>query len=220
MTMSRMRDFGLSILEIEENTYKIPGNQKIHSNQIRLEGDWSGAANHLVGAAISGQVELHGLQKESAQADRAILQMLADFGAAISWKADVLYVQASKSKNPFNTNIIDCPDLFPICVILACSAKGTSRIFGIQRLKNKESDRLDAMCELLNKWGIHYQLEENSILITGTSKLSGIEINTREDHRIAMAGTIASCISEKEMVLNNESCVKKSYPNFYLDLGV
>lgn len=220
MTMSRMRDFGLSILEIEENTYKIPGNQKIHSNQIRLEGDWSGAANHLVGAAISGQLELHGLQKESAQADRAILQMLADFGAAISWKADVLYVQASKSKNPFNTNIIDCPDLFPICVILACSAKGTSRIFGIQRLKNKESDRLDAMCELLNKWGIHYQLEENSILITGTSKLSGIEINTREDHRIAMAGTIASCISEKEMVLNNESCVKKSYPNFYLDLGV
>lgn len=220
MTTSRMRDFGLSIQEIEENKYKIPGNQKIRLNQIRLEGDWSGAANHLVGAAISGEVELHGLQKKSAQADRAILKMLEDFGADISWKEDVLFVRASETKNPFSANIKDCPDLFPICVILACSAKGISHIAGIHRLKNKESNRLDAMCELLNKWDVKYQIEENSILISGTGTLSGIEINTREDHRIAMAGTIASCISEKVMILNNEFCVKKSYPNFYLDLGV
>jgi 3-phosphoshikimate 1-carboxyvinyltransferase len=220
MTISRMRDFGLSIQDIEENKYKIPGNQKIQLNQIQLEGDWSGAANHLVGAAISGQVELHGLQKNSKQADRAILKILEEFGAEITWKEDILLVRGSQSKNPFQTNILDCPDLFPIIVVLACSAIGISRISGIHRLKNKESNRLNVMCELLDKWKVRYQIEENNIRIVGTGSLVGAEINTYEDHRIAMAGTIAACISGKEMILNNDACIKKSYPNFFMDLGI
>jgi 3-phosphoshikimate 1-carboxyvinyltransferase len=220
MTISRMRDFGLSIIELEENTYTIPGNQKPHLKEINLEGDWSGAANHLVGAAISGQVELHGLQKNSKQADRAILEILNEFGAEITWKEDILIVCESQSKNPFQTNILDCPDLFPIIVVLACSAKGISQISGINRLKNKESNRLNVMCELLDKWEVRYQIEENIIRIVGTGSLVGAEINTHEDHRIAMAGTIAACISAKEMILNEDQCIKKSYPNFFKDLGI
>jgi 5-enolpyruvylshikimate-3-phosphate synthase len=50
--------------------------------------------------------------------------------------------------------------------------------------------------------------------------VDGAEINTYEDHRIAMAGTIAACISDKKMILNKDACVKKSYPNFFVDLGV
>jgi 3-phosphoshikimate 1-carboxyvinyltransferase len=185
-----------------------------------LEGDWSGAANHLVGAAISGQVELHGLQKNSKQADRAILKILEDFGAEITWKEDVVLVRESCSKNPFQANVLDCPDLFPILVVLACSAKGISLISGIQRLKNKESNRLNVMCELLDKWKVTYQLEENLIRIVGTGSVYGTEINTYKDHRIAMAGTIAACISAKEMILNEDACIKKSYPNFLMDLGI
>lgn len=220
MTILRMRDFGLSIIELEENKYRIPGNQKTQLKEIQLEGDWSGAANHMVGAAISGQVELHGLKKDSKQADREILHILKEFGAEITWNDDILFVRESHSKTPFHVNILDCPDLFPICIVLACSAQGISQISGIHRLKNKESDRLDAMCELLNKWQVNYKIEENSILILGTGKLSGIKINTREDHRIAMAGTIAACISGKEMIFNNDACIKKSYPNFFMDLGI
>jgi 3-phosphoshikimate 1-carboxyvinyltransferase len=220
MTISRMRDFGLSIIELEENKYTIPGNQKPHLKEIKLEGDWSGAANHLVGAAISGQVELHGLLKNSRQADKAILEILHAFGAEITWKEGTLIVRESTSKKPFQADILDCPDLFPIIIVLACSAKGISQISGIHRLKNKESNRLNVMCELLNKWKVAYQIEENNIHIVGTGSVVGAAINTHEDHRIAMAGTIAACISAKEMILNEDQCIKKSYPNFYLDLGV
>ena len=220
MTISRLRDFGFSIIEREENKYCIPGNQLVQSKEIKLEGDWSGAANHLVGAAISGQVELHGLQKDSKQADRTILQILKEFGAEITWKENILFIRESKSKNPFHANILDCPDLFPILVVLACSAKGISQISGIHRLKNKESNRLIVMCELLDKWKVTYQIEESNIHIIGTGSVNGAEINTYEDHRIAMAGTIAACISDKKMILNKDACVKKSYPNFFVDLGV
>ena len=220
MTISRMRDFGFSIIELEESKYKISGNQQPHSQEIKLEGDWSGAANHLVGAAISGKIELHGLQKESKQADRAILQILNEFGAEITWEEDKLIVSESLSKNPFQATILDCPDLFPILVVLACSAQGISQITGIQRLKNKESNRLNVMCELLDKWKVKYQIEENNIRILGTGSVVGAEINTFQDHRIAMAGTIAACISKKEMILNDDACIKKSYPNFFKDLGI
>lgn len=220
MTISRMRDFGLSIIELEQNKYRIPGNQQTKLKEVKLEGDWSGAANHLVGAAISGQVEIHGLQKDSKQADRAILDILEEFGAEITWKDDILLVKEAIVKNPFHANIVDCPDLFPISVVLACSAQGISEISGIHRLKNKESNRLNVMCELLDKWNVRYQIEENNILIVGTGSVDGAEINTYDDHRIAMAGTIAACISAKEMILNEDACIKKSYPNFYVDLGV
>lgn len=220
MTISRMRDFGLSIIELEQNKYRIPGNQQTKLKEVKLEGDWSGAANHLVGAAISGQVEIHGLQKDSKQADRAILYILEEFGAEITWKDDILLVKEARVKNPFHANIVDCPDLFPISVVLACSAQGISEISGIHRLKNKESNRLNVMCELLDKWNVRYQIEENNILIVGTGSVDGAEINTYDDHRIAMAGTIAACISVKEMILNEDACIKKSYPNFYVDLGV
>jgi len=220
MTISRMRDFGFSIIELEKNKYKIPGNQQAQRKEIILEGDWSGAANHLVGAAISGNIELQGLQKDSKQADLAILQILKEFGAEITWEEDKLIVRESLSKNPFQANIVNCPDLFPILVVLACSAKGISQISGIERLKNKESNRLIVMCELLDKWKVRFQIEENNIRILGTGSVVGAEINTFQDHRIAMAGTIAACISDKEMILNDDACIKKSYPNFFKDLGI
>jgi 3-phosphoshikimate 1-carboxyvinyltransferase len=220
MTISRMRDFGYTVIELAENKYTIPGNQKPQLKEVKLEGDWSGAANHLVGAAISGQVQLHGLLKNSQQADRKILEILQAFGAEITWREDILIVRESTSKKPFQVDILNCPDLFPIIVVLACSAKGISLISGIHRLKNKESNRLNVMCELLDKWKVTFKIEENKIHIVGTGSVVGAAINTHEDHRIAMAGTIAACISNKEMLLNEDACIKKSYPNFYLDLGV
>ncbi|MEY3586588.1 MAG: hypothetical protein RLZZ243_1652, partial [Bacteroidota bacterium] len=176
--------------------------------------------NLLVGAAISGKIELHGLNPQTLQADRQILQAIGDFGATIRLENDVLYVHQSKTKTSFETNITDCPDLFPILVVLACAAKGSSKIIGVDRLKNKESDRLAVMCEVLEKFRIAFQLVENAIYIHGTGMVEGGEINTHNDHRIAMAATIASCIARNYIQLTDASCVAKSYPEFFNDLGL
>jgi len=220
MTINRMRDFGLLVDKLTADTFHMKGEQKIKSTEVQIEGDWSGAANPIVGAAISGKVELHGLNPHTLQADRQILQAIGDFGATIRWENDVLYVHQSITKTSFETNITDCPDLFPILVVLACAATGTSKIIGVDRLKNKESDRLSVMCEVLEKFGIAFQLVENAIFIHGTGLVEGGEINTHNDHRIAMAATIASCIARNSIQLTDTSCVAKSYPEFFNDLGL
>ena len=220
MTINRMRDFGLLVDELTADTFHIIGKQEINSTEVQIEGDWSGAANLLVGAAISGKIELHGLNPQTLQADRQILQAIEDFGATITWENDVLFVQQAKTNTPFESNITDCPDLFPILVVLACAAKGSSKIIGVDRLKNKESDRLAVMCEVLEKFRIAFQLDENVIYIHGTGVVEGGEINTHNDHRIAMAATMASCIARNSIQLTDASCVAKSYPEFFIDLGL
>ncbi|MEY3586175.1 MAG: 3-phosphoshikimate 1-carboxyvinyltransferase, partial [Bacteroidota bacterium] len=83
MTINRMRDFGLVVDELTADTFHMKGEQKIKSTEVQIEGDWSGGANLLVGAAISGKIELHGLNPQTLQADRQILQAIGDFGATI-----------------------------------------------------------------------------------------------------------------------------------------
>jgi 3-phosphoshikimate 1-carboxyvinyltransferase len=219
MTIARMRDFGIVLHNLNNDSYQIPGNQLIQKDEVHIEGDWSGAANPIVGAAISGKLELHGLHRHSLQADRHILQVIQDFGATITWNDDVLFVQQSKVNSPFETNISNCPDLFPILVVLACAASGTSRIIGVNRLQNKESDRLSVMCKALEKFEIAFQLSSTEIFIHGTGQVAGGEINTHNDHRIAMAATIAACIAREPIQLTDASCVSKSYPKFFADLG-
>jgi 3-phosphoshikimate 1-carboxyvinyltransferase len=218
MTIQRMRDFGITLEEKDPNSYFIPGSQICNGQEIQIEGDWSGAANHLVGAAISGELTIDGLKKDSLQADRKILEVLQDFGASYHWEGTRLKMSQSETKTPFETDIRDCPDLFPILVVLACAAQGKSRIIGVDRLKNKESDRLSVMCEILETFDVPFKLESNAIVISGKETVSGGIINTHHDHRIAMASTIAACIASSSIVLTEENCVTKSYPSFFTDL--
>jgi 3-phosphoshikimate 1-carboxyvinyltransferase len=218
MTIQRMRDFGITLEEKDPNSYFIPGSQICNGQEIQIEGDWSGAANHLVGAAISGELTIDGLKKDSLQADRKILEVLQDFGAKFHWEGNRLKMSQSETKTPFETDIRDCPDLFPILVVLACAARGKSRIVGVDRLKNKESDRLSVMCEILETFDVPFKLESNAIVISGKETVSGGIINTHQDHRIAMASTIAACIASSSIVLTEENCVTKSYPSFFTDL--
>lgn len=218
MTIQRMRDFGITLEEKDPNSYFIPGSQICIGQEIHIEGDWSGAANHLVGAAISGDLTIDGLKKDSLQADRKILEVLQDFGAKFYWDGYRLKMSQSETKTPFETDIRDCPDLFPILVVLACAARGKSRIVGVDRLKNKESDRLSVMCEILETFDVPFKLESNAIVISGKETVSGGSINTHQDHRIAMASTIAVCIASSSIVLTEDHCVTKSYPSFFTDL--
>jgi 3-phosphoshikimate 1-carboxyvinyltransferase len=219
MTIQRMHAMGISIEELGDETFSIAGNQSYHTEKCHIEGDWSGAANHIVGAAISGIVQLTGLRTDSLQADRQILEIITEFGATVEQSESQLMVTESFVKRPIHTNVEDCPDLFPILVVLACAANGTSIIQGVQRLKNKESDRLIVMCELLKTFDVSYELQTNEIHIHGKGKVVGGNVNTHYDHRVALAATISASISTHEIVLSDETCVSKSYPKFFQDLA-
>lgn len=216
MTLAALRDFGFQY-ERSNDVFSFSGNQMLSCTQAIVEGDWSSVAAHLVGAAIRGEISVSGLNQESLQPDKNLLHALEQFGAKYNWNNGELFLSESKNKVPFDFDCTQQPDLFPVLVVLACAAKGTSSIKGIHRLKNKESDRLQAMCEAMSKWGIRYEILEKVILIHGTGSIATAQIETYQDHRIVMAGCVASLICEEGQVIDDISAIEKSYPGFVAD---
>lgn len=217
LTLDVLKDFGVRVRHEDFNTFYVNGNQLMYPQKMIIEGDWSGAANHLVGAAISGEITMKGLSIISTQADKNILSALVDFGAMVEVHEHEIQVQQNE-KRTFVFNATHCPDLFPPLAILACAAVGTSEIIGLHRLENKESNRERSIVKMLDVLGVNHRIVSDSIFIEGKGKVHGGTIATYNDHRISMAGAIAACISTSEIIIDNVDCVAKSYPNFFNDL--
>lgn len=220
LTIQLMEEFGVFVTNENYKSFKIRGNQKYTGREFKIEGDWSGAANHIVGAAISGEIKLKGLKEDSTQADKICLKIVQQFGAKTTWdNGDLIIIKAPKP-TPIQVDLTDNPDLFPVLAILACAAEGASIFTGTNRLIHKESNRLQTVEEMLDVFGVSFSTSDNTIAIHGSGKIIGGLINSHNDHRIAMAATIAACISDQEITIINPSCVGKSYPKFFNDLGL
>ena len=217
LTLELMKKFGVNIDQDHYKSFSYQNESNYIAAKIEVEGDWSGAANHLVGAAISGALDLDGLQVNSKQADKAILTALKDFGAIVEWRGTTLHIKRNHLF-PFSFDASDSPDLFPPLSVLASAAIGTSEIKGLHRLTNKESNRQNSCVALLEALGVQYRIQDDSLLIDGKGSVKGGTIATFNDHRIAMAGAIAAGISKQAITIENRTCVEKSYPEFFKDL--
>ena len=217
LTLDAISQFNVKVTNNGYRKFIIPGGQQLQCKRVSVEGDWSSMAFHFVGAALNGEVEISGLSLSSKQADRLILKVLREFGADIEF--DEAYIKVSKNANkPFNIDLTDAPDLFPVLSILACGANGKSRLKGTNRLVNKESNRLKSICAMLDVFQVEYELSECDISIDGRGVVQGGEIETFSDHRIAMSALCAGTISNASISIDNRDCVKKSYHNYFEDM--
>lgn len=217
MTLSLLRHFGIEIANENYEIFRIKGNQKYKNAALyTVEGDWSGASFMLVAGAIAGKIRVENLRNDSPQADKAVIEALEKAGAKVKAEKDAVEVEKSEL-NGFEFDATHCPDLFPPLVALACNCEGKTLIKGTKRLEDKESNRAKALLEEFTKIGAKITVEGNIMRITGT-KLKGGEVDSHNDHRIAMACAVAGLNSEKEVKINNENCVSKSYPGFFKDL--
>ena len=151
--------------------FKVKGGQKYKAADIDLEGDWSAAANFLVAGAIFGKAELQGLDTTSLQADLSIMDILMDAGASLS-QTDGDRGNITVQRAPlraFKVDASNCPDLFPIISVLAAFCQGTSRLAGVGRLANKESDRAKAIIEMLTQMGVKAEIEGDEMVVEGYS---------------------------------------------------
>jgi len=215
MTLDIISSFGVKIENKNYNEFIIKGNQKYTAQKYEVEGDWSNAAFHLVGGVMAGNIELTGLNPNSKQADVAILKAL-DISAAKIQVSDNKIVAEKSELIGFDFDATHCPDLFPPLALLAAVCKGVSSIKGVNRLVYKESNRAETLQSELSNLGVHIKLEGNNMIIKG-GKISGGEISSHNDHRIAMAGAIASLVSEKPVTIMDAEAVNKSYPDFFID---
>ena len=154
-----------------EIVFKVRGGQRLKAVDMDLEADWSAAANFLVAGAVFGKVEVAGLDTTSLQADLSIMDILMDAGASLSQvdgpKGNITVQRAPL--RAFSVDASNCPDLFPIVSVLAAFCQGTSRIAGLSRLANKESDRASAILNMLRQMGVDVHREDDELVIRGYS---------------------------------------------------
>jgi 3-phosphoshikimate 1-carboxyvinyltransferase len=214
MTLEVLKAFGAQV-EVDEGLtrFQVRGGQTYRPVTLEVEGDWSGAAFLLVAGALAGDVAVEGLNPQSSQADRAVLEALDASGAQVAWEDGALRTRESELR-AFHFDATDCPDLFPPLAVLACHARGQSRIRGAARLHQKESDRAVALVSELSALGARLQVEGDDLVITGGA-LAGGSIDPHNDHRMAMACAVAALKSRKGVTMEGEGCVAKSYPDFF-----
>jgi 3-phosphoshikimate 1-carboxyvinyltransferase len=220
LTQAMLEIFGIKT-EFKDNVFFISGGQTYHSpGTARVEGDWSNAAFWLGAGAIgAGSVTCAGLNMQSRQGDRAIMDILKKFGARIEVKENDSAVTASGGKlRGIEINARDIPDLVPILAVVGAAAEGTSVISNAARLRTKESDRLAAVTAVLRALGADVDETDDGLVIHGDAALKGGQVSSRGDHRIAMSAAIAATICAQPVVIQSAQAVNKSYPGFFDDL--
>lgn len=215
VTIDILKSYGIDV-EKSSDGFFVKGSQCLNPpEEVLVEGDWSNAAVLLVAGALHGEVEITGLNRNSIQGDRVILDTLKSFGAEVSI-SDTIKVK-SREKQPLNMDINECPDLLPVLSILACGANGQSVFTGCHRLKIKESDRLTNSMEIINNLGGDAFIKDDSLIVNGSGCLFGGEVKSYGDHRMVMAATIASSIAKEAIEIHGFSAINKSYPRFFKD---
>jgi 3-phosphoshikimate 1-carboxyvinyltransferase len=215
MTLDILADFGVHVSHENYSIYRMAARQKVNATNYKVEGDWSGAAFHLVAAAITGEATLLNLNLKSAQADREILTALESCGAKLEEVENGISV-CKNQLNAFQFDATHCPDLFPPLAALAVCCKGVSEIKGVSRLKNKESDRGISIQTEFKKLGIEVEIRDGIMFIHG-SKVNGGKVDSHNDHRMAMALAVLGLVSENVVEIDGAESVAKSYPGFFED---
>ena len=191
----------------------ICGNTTFSPNTYEIEGDWSNAAFLIAASLTDGDISISGLNPDSLQPDRAILEVMDLCNAKYEWHDGILVTHKSDIRQ-FDFDATDCPDLIPPLCILALNANGECNIKGVDRLVGKESNRLEAITEELSKLGAHIETNGNCITILPLKNIRSSIVDSHNDHRIAMMLSIIALKSEEMTILGSE-CVNKSYPEFF-----
>ena len=200
ITLGVLHDFGCDISETEHG-YFVKGGQRMKPFSGKVEGDYSQAAFFRVANSLGSKLDILGLNKDSLQGDRKIMEICDNFDKS--------------GGEPFEIDGSDIPDLVPVLTVLACFCKGTSRITNVARLRFKECDRLNVTADCLNALGGKVTVHEDSLEIEGVSELHGDEIDGHNDHRIPMSMAVAATRCTSPLVIRGAECVRKSFPNYF-----
>ena len=215
MTLHALRRFGANVL-VQKNEYRIPGGQRLVSpGELRVDGDWSNASFFLAAGALGAPVTVSGLDFSSPQGDKAILDALMAFGAGVEASATEVRVSPAPLRG-CAIDVGETPDLLPVLAVLGACASGETRLVNAARLRLKESDRLASVSAMLRALGAKVEEQADALVIAG-GRLTGGEVKSCRDHRIAMAAAIAAIRCEQNIRILGADAVNKSYPAFFSD---
>ncbi len=222
MTLSVMADFGVDVDCNEAFTeFSIPqGNYK--AMDYRIEGDASNASYFWAAAAISnGRVTVANVPVPSLQGDSALVPLLARMGCNVTRDGGGITVDGCERLQGISVDMADMPDVVPTLAVVAAFAHGKTEIKNIEHLRIKECDRLTATLTELAKMGAKVEEGQDYMIIHGDGgkSLHGAEIETYNDHRMAMSFAVAG-LQVTGVQITGENCVAKSFPDFWERFGL
>jgi 3-phosphoshikimate 1-carboxyvinyltransferase len=216
MTARTMIAFGARLERRGELGFRVePGGYE--GRDLEIEGDHSSASYFLAAPAVAGgRVRVAGLDPHSAQPDRAIADVLRRVGCTVRTDGEGVEVEGGSRLDGFEADLTASPDLGPTLAVLALFAEGPSVLRGAAHLRHKESNRLELLAHDLRLLGrparaLDDRLEVGPMPPAG---LSGCEIVTAGDHRMAMAFAIAG-LALDGVTVDDTGCVAKSNPAFW-----
>lgn len=219
ITLQTMAQFGVDVSNKDYQRFVVKGQQQYQApGQFLVEGDASSASYFLAAGAIKGgTVKVTGVGKNSIQGDIRFADVLERMGAEITWGEDFIQVTGAPLK-AIDMDMNHIPDAAMTIATAALFAKGTSSIRNIYNWRVKETDRLAAMACELRKVGAEVIEGKDFITITPPDKLLEAEIDTYDDHRIAMCFSLVA-LSDTPVIINDPGCTAKTFPDYFTRLS-
>ena len=216
ITLNLMSRFGVHVKKIDWQHFLIPGSSAyVSPGEIFVEGDASSASYFLAAGALAGDIEVKGIGKNSLQGDVKFTEALALMGAKIQTLEASIKVSKVTTLQAINLDCNHIPDAAMTLAVLALFANGTTKLHNIGSWRVKETDRIKAMATELKKLGAAVVEGEDFIEITPPLHIKeNVEIDTYDDHRIAMCFSLVS-LKNIPITINDPACVNKTFPTYF-----
>jgi len=214
MTLRLMQRFGVSVNHTDFQSFHIPRQNYQSPGSIFVEGDASSASYFLAGAAITkGTVTVKGCGTESMQGDARFAEVLEKMGALVEWGPNQVKLTGA-ALNGIDVDMNQMPDAAMTLAVAALFASGPTAIRNIYNWRVKETERLQAVSTELRKLGAEVEEGYDYLVIQPPKQIKEVSIDTYDDHRMAMAFSLAAC-GNSPVTINNPGCVSKTFPDYF-----
>lgn len=220
MTLALMARFGAVVERPAPLRFEIAAPRGYRSpGRVLVEGDASSASYFLAGAAITGgKVRVEGCGSDSLQGDARFAEVLARMGAHARFEPAAIEVEGGGRLAGIDADLTAMPDAAMTLAVASLFAQGPTTVRGIGNWRVKETDRMAAVAAELGKLGARTEIGADSLTVHPPARIRAASIATYDDHRMAMAFSLAACGGER-VVIENPACVAKTFPEYFEELA-
>ena len=213
ITLDIMKTFGVHVDNESYQRFKVKAGDRYKAQTYRVESDWSSASYFLAAAAVTGgEMTLTDINPHSVQGDAQFTSVLEKMGCRLEKRSHSLHFKGNPLRG-ITINMNNMPDAVQTLAVIALFAKGETVIQGISNLRIKETDRISALANELSRLGAKVETGEDFLIIR-PGDYKGAEIETYNDHRMAMSFAVAG-LKIPGIRIKNPTCVEKSFPDFF-----
>ncbi len=215
MTVDVMAAFGVSVDRPGPGEFRVKPGQRYRARSYSIEPDAMSASYFFAAAAVTGgRVRVEGLTPASSQGDVRVVEVLERMGCTVERGTRSLSVKGPRYLHGVDQDLNAMPDMALTLAVVACFARGPSRLRQIGHLRVKESDRMAALEAELSRLGARVTVSDTDLVIEPPAQVRAARVRTYDDHRMAMSFAVAG-LRVPGIVIENPGCVAKTFPDFF-----